>query len=55
MNISFRAPEFLHELGGGTTDILHANYLIPAHDRKTKQQKAQIKPQMNADRTIITS
>ena len=40
MNIAFIAPEFLHELGGGTTYVSHANYLIPAHNRKTKQQFA---------------
>ncbi len=39
MNIAFMAPGFLQRMGGGTTDISHANYLNLAHDRKTEQQK----------------
>ena len=38
MNIAFLAPEFLQRLGGGITYVSHANYLIPAHDRKTEQR-----------------
>ncbi len=37
MNIAFLAPGVLQRFGGGITDISHANYLIPAHDRKPKQ------------------
>ncbi len=57
MNIAFMAPGFSQMVGGITTNISHAKYSIPAHDRKTKQQKSQKKPQINADerRIIITT
>ncbi len=50
MNIAFLTPGFLQRMGGGTTYVSHTNYLILAHDGKTKQQKTQKKPQMKAPR-----